>query len=206
MRSPRSQNKRDPWGSPAPSELCPRCLLQGQGEEGRERRGGESQQPFHLGGHAGHGPQRQVRACRHRLPEEICWLGKQVSPHSIRRLQIRWDGELLLPSCDKNPSHCGLHVMPLVHVTRASLADGWILSLGKGELYSPRASSTVQHRHGALVRAVRCRGDLSTDGPAMPRAPAPSVWASLILWPVSRALRHRPCVSLSTQVGSPLAT
>lgn len=129
MRSPRSQNQRDPRGSPAPSELCPRCLLQGQGEEGRERRGGESQQPFRVGGHAGHGPQRQVRACRHRLPEEIRWLGKQVSPHSIRRLQIRWDGELRLPSCVKSPSHRGLHVMPLVLVTRASRAGGWMDSV-----------------------------------------------------------------------------
>lgn len=187
-----------PWGSPAPSELCPRCLPQGQGEEGRERRGGQSQQPFHLGGHGGHGPQWQVRTCCHRLSEEICWLGEQVSPCCVRRLQTRCDGELLLPACANSCSHCGLHVVPIVCITRASQEDGWNLSLRKGELLftADLPQRSAWPRGTCKDRSSMQAGFISSL----------SVWASLLRWPVLRVLQQRLYVSLGTHgVRSPFA-
>lgn len=65
------------------------CLQQGEGEEGPARGWGQSQQPLHLGGQGELGLHGQVRARCHRLSEDICRLGQQVSPNCLGYIQIR---------------------------------------------------------------------------------------------------------------------
>lgn len=69
-----------PRRPPELSQLYTSCLPQGEGEERRAHCGGQSQQPLRVGGQGERGPSRQVRASCHRVSEEICWLGWQVSP------------------------------------------------------------------------------------------------------------------------------
>lgn len=72
------------------------CLQQGEGEEGPARGWAQSQQPLPLGGQGELGLHGQVRALCHRLSEDVCRLGQQVSPNRLGYVQIRCDGHGLV--------------------------------------------------------------------------------------------------------------